>query len=82
MAELGVMPVVAFLAVSSLALMVVLVAGGRRTRLDQRLKEFSKPNDPAAPPDAVVDFARANQESEVTRVQPGRARSCSQRPPG
>ncbi|HET6574767.1 MAG TPA: type II secretion system F family protein [Fimbriiglobus sp.] len=58
MAELGVMPVVAFLAVSSLALMVVLVAGGRRTRLDQRLREFARPNDPATQPDAVADFAK------------------------
>ena len=50
---------VLFLGVSSFVLLLYLLVGGRRSRLDTRLRQLANPSDDNPSPDAVADFARA-----------------------
>lgn len=80
MSEFGVIPVVAFLAATSLSLMVLLLAGGRRSRLDERLDSLANHDRAAEQTDAVADLARSalpkmgqvlmpSKEADRTRLQ-------------
>jgi tight adherence protein C len=80
MLESGTITWAAFLSASSLVLLVCLLAGGRKNRLDTRLKELGGKGGPAPEPDAVAQFARSalprmgaplvpRDEEERTRLQ-------------
>jgi tight adherence protein C len=80
MSDGGVMTWVAFLAGSSLVLLVFMLVGGRKNRLDGRLKGLSSRGGPGPEADAVAQFARSalpkigaplvpKDEGERTRLQ-------------
>jgi tight adherence protein C len=66
----GVVAGVVFLAVSSLTLLLFLVVGGRRSRLDSRLHQLANPADEAPPEDAVAEFARTALPKMGTVLMP------------
>src|SRR5438128_2135207 len=59
MTESASLMMVTFLAMSSLALLVFMLVGGRRNRLDERLQDLNGEGEGAATPDTMADFARA-----------------------
>jgi tight adherence protein C len=76
----GSISLVVFLMVSSLMLLVATLVGGRKTRLDARLKDLSSSDGPALDPDAMEQLARSalprlgarlvpNDEEERTLLQ-------------
>src|SRR5262245_27872326 len=84
MAETEVMVAVAFAAVCSLTLLLMMLLGGKPTRLDRRLRSLAHGGDPTAPPpaetDPVAEFARTalpkmgamllpDKEEERTKLQ-------------
>jgi tight adherence protein C len=80
MFEAGTVTWAAFLSVSSLVLLVCLLAGGRKSRLDNRLKGLGAKGGPPPEPDTVAQFARSalpkmgaplvpKDEEERTRLQ-------------
>jgi tight adherence protein C len=64
MSEMGGMALIAFAAVSSLSLLVLMLAGGRSNRLERRLRTIAHGDGPGAaaaaevPPDPVAEFVR------------------------
>src|SRR5262245_51488246 len=80
MSNTGVAAIAAFVAVSSLALLVAAVVAGRRSRLDRRLASLADGGVDGAPRDSVAELARATlprvggvlvpgNEEERTRLQ-------------
>jgi tight adherence protein C len=80
MLESGPITWASFLAVTSLVLLLCLLAGGRKNRLDNRLKDLGGKGAPAPDPDTVAQFARSalpkmgaplvpKDEEERTRLQ-------------
>jgi tight adherence protein C len=80
MSDGGLMTWVAFLAGSSLVLLVFMLVGGRKNRLDDRLKGLSSKGGPGPKADTVAQFARSalpkigaplvpKDEGERTRLQ-------------
>src|SRR5262245_33017233 len=76
----GTITLVAFLMASSLVLLISLLAGGRKSRLDSRLEGLAGKASPAPDPDPVAQFARSalpkmgtalmpSDEGERTRLQ-------------
>jgi tight adherence protein C len=80
MAEIGTIPLVAFLMVSSLVVLVFMLMSGRHSRLDTRLDDLSDKSGSAANADSVAVIARSTlpkmgaplvpkNEEERTRLQ-------------
>jgi tight adherence protein C len=59
-----------FLAASSLMFLVVLLVGGRKSRLDSRLEDLAGKGDSVAAPDTVAQFARAALPKMATPLIP------------
>jgi tight adherence protein C len=59
MPDAGLLMLLAFVGAGGLTLMVFLAAGGRRTRLDERMRSLADPDGKPADEDAVVGAARA-----------------------
>jgi tight adherence protein C len=59
MPDAGLLMLLAFVAAGGLTLMLFLVAGGKRTRADERMRALADPDGKAAEPDAVVGAAKA-----------------------
>ncbi|HKB06374.1 MAG TPA: type II secretion system F family protein [Gemmataceae bacterium] len=70
MASNGAITAVIFLGITSLTLLVFLVTGGRRSRLDTRLRQLANPDESPAPVDPVVDFARTALPKMGTVLMP------------
>ena len=65
MSDTGVTAAAAFVAVTSLALLVAAVVGGRRGRLDRRLEALAVGDRAGMPRDSVAGLARGPAESRV-----------------
>jgi tight adherence protein C len=59
MPDTGLLPVLTFVAAGGLTLMLFLALGGRKSRLDERLRSLADPDGEGGRDDAVADVARA-----------------------
>ena len=70
MPESGALTWVTFFAASSLAMMVLMLVGGRRSRLDARLHALLDQGEAAPAPDALAEFARTALPKMGTALVP------------